>query len=30
MKLAFLLATIYAAGPTCYASWTQAPISDED
>jgi hypothetical protein len=30
MKLAFLLATIYTAGPTCYASWAQTPIGDED
>ena len=29
MKLAFVLATIYTAGPTCYASWARAPI-DED
>ena len=29
-KFAFLLATIYSAGPTCYASWTQLPISDDD
>jgi len=30
MKLAFVLATIYTAGPTCYASWARAPIDDED
>jgi cytochrome bd-type quinol oxidase subunit 2 len=30
MKLAFVQATIYTAGPTCYASWARAPIDDED
>lgn len=30
MKLTFLLATIYSAGPTCYASWTQVPVSDDE
>lgn len=30
VKFAFLLGTIYSAGPTCYASWAQAPISEDD
>ena len=30
MMLAFVLATIYTAGPTCYASWARVPIDDED
>ena len=29
-RFAFLLATIYSAGPTCYASWTQLPTGDDD
>ena len=30
MQLALLLAAIYSAGPTCYASWAQAPIRDDE
>ena len=30
MKLAVLLEIIYSAGPTCYASWTQVPVRDDD
>ena len=29
MKLAFFLATIYSAGPTCYASWTQLSLGED-
>lgn len=29
-KLAFLLSTIFSAGPTCYASWKIVPVNDDD
>lgn len=30
MRLGFLLATIFTAGPACYASWAQVPLNDND
>ena len=29
VKMGFLMAAIYSAGPTCYASWVQKPVNDD-